>query len=496
MGKPTGFLEFTRELPKYKDAKERINEYKEIYLEFAEEKTKTQAARCMDCGVPFCHNGCPLGNIIPEFNDATYNNDWQLAAEILLSTNNFPEFTGRICPAPCEASCVLGINQPPVAIEHIEKSIIEKAFELGLVKPNIPKERTGKKVAAVGSGPAGLAAAAQLNKAGHSVTVFERADRIGGLLRYGIPDFKLEKTVVERRVKLMEEEGIIFKTNTNIGVDIALNDLAKDFDAVILSGGSTVPRDLPIPGRQFKGVYPAMEFLSQQNKRVSEIATEVDHRGAKYENGDIFATGKNVIVIGGGDTGSDCVGTSNRHRAASVTQIELLSKPPEGRAESTPWPLWPMMLRTSSSHEEGCERKWSILTKEFIGNEQGELTGLKIAEIEWKTVDGRPQMVEIEGTEKTLPCELALLAMGFVHPQHEGMLQQLPVELDERGNVKANNYKTAVDKIFTAGDMRRGQSLVVWAISEGRECAREVDIFLMGESLLEAKDKGMLSVDL
>ena len=495
MGKPTGFLEFTRELPKYKDAKERINEYKEIYLEFAEEKTKTQAARCMDCGVPFCHNGCPLGNIIPEFNDATYNNDWKLAADILLSTNNFPEFTGRICPAPCEASCVLGINQPPVAIEHIEKSIIEKAFELNLIKPQIPKERTGKKVAVVGSGPAGLAAAAQLNKAGHSVTVFERADRIGGLLRYGIPDFKLEKTVVERRVKLMEEEGIVFKTNTNIGVDISLDELNKKFDAIILSGGSTIPRDLPIPGREFKGVFPAMEFLSQQNKRVSEIKTEADHQGKKYENGDIFATDKNVIVIGGGDTGSDCVGTSNRHKAKSVTQIELLSKPPVNRAESTPWPLWPMQLRTSSSHEEGCERQWSILTKEFIGNEKGELTGLKIVEIEWKTVDGKPQLIEIEGTEKILQCELALLAMGFVHPQHEGMLKQLPVELDERGNVKANNYMTSVDKIFTAGDMRRGQSLVVWAISEGRECAREVDIFLMGESLLEAKDKGLLYVN-
>ncbi|HRH57154.1 MAG TPA: glutamate synthase subunit beta [Chitinophagales bacterium] len=495
MGKPTGFLEFTRELPKYKDAKERINEYKEIYLEFAEEKTIKQAARCMDCGVPFCHNGCPLGNIIPEFNDATYNNDWKLAAEILLSTNNFPEFTGRICPAPCEASCVLGINQPPVAIEHIEKSIIEKAFELNLITPNIPKERTGKNVAVVGSGPAGLAAAAQLNKAGHTVTVFERADRIGGLLRYGIPDFKLEKTIVERRVQLMEKEGILFKTNTNVGIDITTNELKKNFDAVILSGGSTIPRDLPIKGRELKGIYPAMEFLSQQNKRVSNIETTVDHRGMKYENGDIFATGKNVIVIGGGDTGSDCVGTSNRHRAKSVTQIELLSKPPENRAESTPWPLWPMMLRTSSSHEEGCDRKWSILTKEFVGNEKGELTGLKIVEIEWKTVDGKPQMVEIEGTEQTLPCELALLAMGFVHPQHEGLLNDLTVELDERGNVKANNYKTGVDKIFTAGDMRRGQSLVVWAISEGRECAREVDIFLMGESLLEAKDKGLLYVN-
>lgn len=495
MGKPTGFLEFTRELPKYKDAKERIHDYKEIYLEFAEEKTIKQAARCMDCGVPFCHNGCPLGNIIPEFNDATYNHDWKLAAEILLSTNNFPEFTGRICPAPCEASCVLGINQPPVAIEHIEKSIIEKAFELNLITPNIPKERTGKKIAVVGSGPAGLAAAAQLNKAGHTVTVFERADRIGGLLRYGIPDFKLEKTIVERRVQLMEKEGIVFKTNINVGVDISADELKKNFDAVILAGGSTVPRDLPIKGRELKGIYPAMEFLSQQNKRVSNIETLLDHRGMKFENGDIFATGKHVIVIGGGDTGSDCVGTSNRHGAASVTQIELLSKPPENRAESTPWPLWPMMLRTSSSHEEGCDRKWSILTKAFVGNEKGELTGLKIVEIEWKTVDGKPQMVEIEGTEQTLPCELALLAMGFVHPQHEGLLNDLTVELDERGNVKANNYKTGVDKIFSAGDMRRGQSLVVWAISEGRECAREVDLYLMGESLLEAKDRGFLYVN-
>lgn len=494
MGKITGFLEYTRELPKYKAPKERIKDYKEIYLPFSEEKSRTQAARCMDCGVPFCHNGCPLGNIIPEFNDAAYNGDWKLAAEILLSTNNFPEFTGRICPAPCETACVLGINQPPVAIEHIEKTIIEKAYELGLVKPNIPTERTGKKVAVVGSGPAGMAAAAQLNKAGHTVTVYERADRIGGLLRYGIPDFKLEKTVVERRVKVLEEEGIIFKTNTNIGIDISLTDLKNEYDAVVLAGGSTVPRDLPIPGRILKGVFPAMEFLSQQNKRVSNIPTEIDHQGNAYKNGDLTAKGKNVIVIGGGDTGSDCVGTSNRHGANTVTQIELLAKPPVERAESTPWPQWPMMLRTSSSHEEGCDREWSILTKEFIGNANGELTGLKIVEIEWKVENGKPQMVEIEGTERILPCELALLAMGFVHPQHEGMLEQQPIEKDERGNVKANNYKTNVDKIFTAGDMRRGQSLVVWAISEGRECAREVDLYLMGESQLEAKDKGLLYI--
>lgn len=494
MGKITGFLEKTRELPKYKEPKERIKDYKEFYLPFPEEKTREQASRCMDCGVPFCHSGCPLGNIIPEFNDAVYKNDWKLAADILLSTNNFPEFTGRICPAPCETACVLGINQPPVTIEHIEKSIIEKAYELGYIKPEIPTERTGKKVAVVGSGPAGMAAAAQLNKAGHTVTVFERADRIGGLLRYGIPDFKLQKDVVDRRLKVMEEEGIVFKTNSNIGVDIPLSQLTDEFDAVVLAGGSTVPRDLPIPGRNFKGIYPAMEFLSQQNKRVSGIPTSIDHRGIPYENGDILATGKNVIVIGGGDTGSDCVGTSNRHGANSITQIELLGKPPVERAESTPWPLWPMMLRTSSSHEEGCDRQWSILTKEFIGNEQGELTGLKIVDIEWKSVDGKQQMIEIEGTERILPCDLIFLAMGFLHPQHEGMLQELPIELDVRGNVKAQKYKTNVDKIFTAGDMRRGQSLVVWAISEGRECARAVDLFLMKETQLEAKDQGMMQV--
>ncbi|HMU98396.1 MAG TPA: glutamate synthase subunit beta [Chitinophagales bacterium] len=495
MGKITGFLEFNRELPKHKDPKERIHDYKEFYLPYPEEKTRNQAARCMDCGVPFCHNGCPLGNIIPEFNDAVYKGDWELAAETLLSTNNFPEFTGRICPAPCETACVLGINQPPVAIEYIEKSIIEKAFELGYVQPNIPTERTNKNIAIVGSGPAGLAAATQLNKAGHNVVVFERADRVGGLLRYGIPDFKLQKDVVERRIDLMEKEGVIFKTNTNIGVDITLNELQEKFDAVVLSGGSTVARDLPISGRELKGIYPAMEFLSQQNKRVAGIPTEIDHRGMPYLNGDLLATGKNVLVIGGGDTGSDCVGTSNRHGALSVTQIELLSKPPIERAESTPWPEWPMMLRTSSSHEEGCDRQWAILTKEFIGNENGELTGLKIVEIEWKEIEGKQQMSEIEGTERILPCELVLLAMGFVHPQHEGMLEQMPLEKDGRGNLKSKRYKTNIDKVFTAGDMRRGQSLVVWAISEGRECAREVDIFLMGESKLEAKDRGIFQVN-
>lgn len=493
MGKPTGFLEKTRELPATKAPETRIKDYKEFYLEFPEEKSKQQAARCMDCGVPFCHSGCPLGNIIPEFNDAAYRGDWKLAVDILQSTNNFPEFTGRICPAPCETACVLGINQPPVAIEHIEKTIIEKAFELNLIKPNPPVFRSGKKVAVVGSGPSGLAAAAQLNKAGHTVTVFERADKIGGLLRYGIPDFKLDKKVIDRRLAVLKEEGITFKTNADIGNNIPVSDLDK-FDAVILCGGSTVPRDLPIPGRQLKGIYPAMEFLSQQNKRVASVPTQIDHRNMPYENGDLYATDKNVFVIGGGDTGSDCVGTSNRHRAKSITQIELLGKPPVERDESTPWPLWPMKLRTSSSHEEGADRQWAILTKEFVGNDAGELTGIKLVDIEWVTIDGRPQFKEIVETERIVPCEIAFLAMGFLHPQFEGMLKDWAIELDNRGNVKTNKYQTSNAKIFSAGDMRRGQSLVVWAISEGREAARAVDEFLMGVSHLEAKDQGILLV--
>ena len=494
MGKPTGFKEFTRELPAYRDPKQRLGDYKELYVEFSDEKTQKQGARCMDCGVPFCHFGCPLGNIIPEFNDAVYQGDWKLAIDILSSTNNFPEFTGRICPAPCEASCVLGINQPPVAIEHIEKSIIEKAYELGYVKPFIPKERTGKKVAIIGSGPAGLAAAAQLNKAGHFVTVYERADQIGGLLRYGIPDFKLEKWVIDRRLEVMKSEGIEFKLNSNIGVNIDAKEMEAQFDALVLTGGSTVPRDLPIPGRELKGVFPAMEFLSQQNKRVADIKVEVYHTGKPYQNGSLSAKGKNVLVIGGGDTGSDCVGTSNRHGAKSVTQIELLGKPPVGRDENNPWPLWPMILRTSSSHEEGVERQWSLLSKAFIGNEKGELTGLKVVEIEWKTVDGKPQFVEMPETEHIIPCELALLAMGFLFPDKTGIMDQLKIEQDERGNIKTTNYQTANAKVFSAGDMRRGQSLVVWAISEGREAARAVDIYLMGTSNLEAKDEGILAV--
>jgi glutamate synthase (NADPH/NADH) small chain len=479
MGNPKGFLTFTRETPHSRSVEVRLNDYKELYEPFPEQKVVNQAARCMDCGVPFCHHGCPLGNIIPEFNDAVYRQDWVEAYEILNSTNNFPEFTGRICPAPCEASCVLGINQPPITIENIEKNIIEQAFERGLVTPVKP-ERTGKKVAVIGSGPAGLAAADQLNKAGHFVTVFERNTRIGGLLRYGIPDFKLEKDIIDRRVKVMEESGITFKVNANVGFNIDPQLLMDEYDALVLTGGSTIPRNLPIPGRELRGVYFAMQFLEQSNKRVAgDDALKLGEP--------IMATGKNIVVIGGGDTGSDCVGTSNRHKAKSITQLELLPMPPNDRAESTPWPNWPLMLRTSSSHEEGCLRDWAVNTKAFIGDEDGNLKALKCVRVEWK--DGKMQ--EMPGTEFEIPCDMAFIAAGFLHPQHDGMLHQLGIELDPRGNVKDNNYQTNISKIFSAGDMRRGQSLVVWAISEGRECARAVDEYLMGKSNLETKDNSL-----
>jgi glutamate synthase (NADPH) small chain len=489
MGKPTGFLEYKRELPSKRPVTERRRDYKEFVNQFEPEQLNKQAARCMNCGIPFCHHGCPLGNVIPEFNDAVYRKAWQDAYDILVTTNNFPEFTGRICPAPCETSCVLGINQPAVTIEEIEKHIIEIAFEKGFVKAKQPNIRTGKNVAVVGSGPAGLAVAAQLNSAGHSVTVFERDDAPGGLLRYGIPDFKLEKWIIDRRMNILVQEGIVFRCNTNVGVDISTDELMRDFHAVVLSGGSTIPRDLPVPGRDLKGIYFAMDFLKQQNKRVSNISVSEE---------DIFATGKNVIVIGGGDTGSDCVGTSNRHGAKLVTQFELLPQPPKDRTSFMPWPTYPMILKTTSSHEEGCERQWAMATKEFIGDEKGNLKALKIVQLEWKlTDDGRPaRFVEVAGTEETIPCELALLAMGFVHPQQEGLVNDLGVDLDERGNVKASekNYQTSVDKIFAAGDLRRGQSLVVWAISEGRECARKVDEFLMGSSLLETRDHSLIGI--
>ncbi len=483
MGKTTGFLEHTRELPSKRKVEERVKDYKEFVERYSDQKLNEQSGRCMNCGVPFCHNGCPLGNVIPEFNDAVYNKEWKEAYDILSSTNNFPEFTGRICPAPCETACVLGINQPAITIEEIEKHIIEIAFDKGFVQPKKSIVRTGKKIAVVGSGPAGLAAAAQLNYAGHNVMVLERDDAPGGLLRYGIPDFKLEKWVIDRRIKFMEEEGIVFRCNANVGVNVSITELLREFNAVVLAGGSTIPRDLQIPGRELKGVHYAMDFLTQQNKRVANRDVEVEN---------IFATSKNVVVIGGGDTGSDCVGTSNRQKAIAVTQFELLPKPPEGRTDFMPWPQYPMTLKTTSSHEEGADRKWAIATKEFIGDGKGNLKALKIVDLEWQiTEDGKPaKFVERKDSEREIPCELALLAMGFVHPQHEGLMQQLEIELDERGNVKATEkeYQTNIAKIFTAGDMRRGQSLVVWAISEGRECARKVDEFLMGASLLESKD--------
>ncbi|MRX46255.1 glutamate synthase subunit beta [Pedobacter puniceum] len=483
MGKVTGFKEYQRELPEKVPAQERVKNYKEFVGMYSDEKLNQQSARCMNCGIPFCHSGCPLGNVIPEFNDAVYKANWEEAYQILSSTNNFPEFTGRICPAPCESACVLGINKPAVAIEEIEKHIIEIAYSKGYVKPHAPLIRTGKKVAVVGSGPAGLAAAAQLNKAGHEVTVFERDSQPGGLLRYGIPDFKLEKTVVERRVEVMKESGIIFKCNTEVGKDINAKELTKEFDAVLLAGGSTIPRDLPIKGRELKGVYFAMQFLKQQNKRVSnEPVTEEE----------ILATGKDVVVIGGGDTGSDCVGTSNRQGAKSILQFELMFKPSKERTDNMPWPTYPMLLKTTTSHEEGCERYWGINTKEFIGDENGELKELRIVDVQWE-VDamGRPvKFTEVEGTERVIPCQRVFLAMGFVNPQYDGMLEQLGVELDGRKNVLATEgvYRTNVDRVFTAGDMRRGQSLVVWAISEGREAARKIDQYLMGHSNLESKE--------
>ena len=497
MGKPTGFIEFTRALPGKRPVQERVKDYKEYIQPYSEQQLNEQSARCMNCGVPFCHSGCPLGNVIPEFNDAVYEKDWKEAYSILSSTNNFPEFTGRICPAPCESACVLGINQPPVAIEEIEKHIIEIAFDKGFIQPRKPNLLSGKKVAIVGSGPAGLAAAAQLNSAGHAVTVYERDDAPGGLLRYGIPDFKLEKWVIDRRIQIMEAEGIVFKCLANVGVNVSINDLLRSYNAIVLAGGATAPRNLFIEGRELNGVHFAMDFLKQSNKRV---AGKQPLANAAIEsnilNEEVLATGKNVIVIGGGDTGSDCVGTSNRQRAASVTQFELLPKPPESRTRSMPWPSYPMLLKTTTSHEEGVQRHWAIATKKFIGDENGKLKALLVVDLEWKaSADGRPaQFTEVPGSERELPCELALLAMGFVSPQTVGFVNELGVELDERGNIKATEkaYKTNLAKVFTAGDMRRGQSLVVWAISEGRECARKVDEFLTGSSLLETKDGSML----
>lgn len=480
MGKPTGFKEYTRELPHKRPVAERLKNYREFVEPFPEEKARTQGARCMNCGVPFCHTGCPLGNLIPDFNDYVYRGQWRLASASLHATNNFPEFTGRLCPAPCEEACVLGINEPPVTIEQIEKEIVERAFAEGWIKPEPPEKRTGKKVAVIGSGPAGLAAAQQLNRAGHTVTVFERESRIGGLLRYGIPDFKLEKPIIDRRLKLMESEGITFKTGVQVGKDLTGEQLKQQFDAVVVAIGSTRGRDLKVPGRELKGIHLAMEFLPQQNKVVA----------GDQVPGQIMATGKHVIVIGGGDTGSDCIGTSNRHGAASVTNFELLPMPTKDRPANQPWPYYPMRLKESTSHEEGCERHFSISTKAFLGKD-GVVTGLRTVNLQWEPQPNGapPKMVEIPGSEKEWKADLVLLALGFVGPEADNFVTQFGCELDARGNLKAaeGSYATNVPGVFAAGDARRGQSLIVWAISEGRECARAVDTYLMGSSQLPTK---------
>jgi glutamate synthase (NADPH/NADH) small chain len=470
MGKDTGFMEYGREAPTRRPIAERVNDYFEIYEPFSNEQVRKQGARCMDCGVPFCHTGCPLNNIIPDWNDLVYRDRWQDAIRVLHSTNNFPEFTGRICPAPCEAACVLGINEPPVTIKVIERTIVDHAFEQGWIKPEPPQQRTGKRVAVIGSGPAGLAAAQQLNRAGHWATVFEKADRIGGLLRYGIPDFKMEKRQIDRRIEQMEAEGVEFKTNAHIGVTISARDLLSDYDALLLSGGAEHPRDLPVPGRELKGVHYAMEFLPQQNKVIAGDAV----------TGQILATGKKVVIIGGGDTGADCLGTSHRQKAASVHQFEIMSRPPDERSESTPWPLWPLMLRMESSHEEGGQREWAIATTKFESDGNGAVKTLHTVR-----VGPPPKFEHLAGSEATLDADLVLLAMGFTGPVRPGMIEQLGVELDPRGNVKTDaSYMTSIPGVFAAGDMRRGQSLVVWAIAEGRKAARGVDQYLMGETKL------------
>ncbi|MEO0525763.1 MAG: glutamate synthase subunit beta [Bacteroidota bacterium] len=485
MGKITGFLEFDRKVEEYTPVDERVKHFKEFTLPMKEKALKEQGARCMDCGIPFCHSGCPLGNMIPDFNDAVYRGKWEKAADILHSTNNFPEFTGRLCPAPCEEACVLGINEDPVSIENIEKNIVETAFKNGWISPIPPKNRTGKTIAVIGSGPAGLAAAQQLNRAGHLVTVFERDEKIGGLLRYGIPDFKMEKQVIDRRLTVLEEEGIIFKTGVNVGKDIKADELKNDFDALILCGGATIRRPLPIEGAHLKGVEQAMDFLAQNNRRVD---------GIKDLGEEIKATGKNVIVIGGGDTGSDCIGTSFRQKAKSVSNFEIMGKATLDRPEDQPWPFWPMRLRTSSSHKEGAERFFSISTKKFIGDDRDHLIGLITVEVEWIKEPGkRPILKEIEGTEKEWKCELALLALGFTGSETT-VAEQLGLEVDSRTNIKATakNYMTNVPGVFVAGDQRRGQSLIVWAISEGRQAAYHIDTYLMGKSNLPLKGEGDL----
>jgi glutamate synthase (NADPH/NADH) small chain len=471
VGKVTGFKEYAREMPIRRPVEERINDYFEVYYQFPEDKVRTQAARCMDCGIPFCHTGCPVNNIIPDWNDLVYRDHWKEAIRVLHSTNNFPEFTGRVCPAPCEAACVLGINEPPVTIKLIEKTIVERAWQEGWIQPEPPETRSGKRVAVVGSGPSGMAAAQQLNRAGHLVTLFEKNDRLGGLMRYGIPDFKMEKHVLDRRLEQMMAEGVRFEPNAHIGRNLPAQDLRKEFDAILLCGGAEAPRDLKVPGRELKGIHFAMEFLPLQNKR---------NAGDNVPN-QIFATGKRVVIIGGGDTGADCLGTCHRQKARSIHQFEIMPKPPEMRAASTPWPLWPLQLRSESSHEEGGLREWAIGTTHFTGDENG-----NVKQLHGIRVGPPPKFEPMPGTEFTMGAELVLLALGFTGPVKSGMVEELGLELDARSNIATGaNYMSSVPGIFAAGDMRRGQSLVVWAISEGRKAAAAVDKFLMGSTRLK-----------
>ena len=476
MGKVTGFLEIDRQTAKYEPASDRIRHYREFTLPMSDDEVAKQAARCMDCGIPYCHGdtGCPVHNQIPDWNDLIYADDWEEAARNLHSTNNFPEFTGRICPAPCEEACTLNLEDMPVAIKTVEQAIADKAIASGFLAPQPAAKKTGKKVAVIGSGPAGLAAAQQFGRAGHDVHVFERESRAGGLLRYGIPDFKLEVDMIDRRLAQMQAEGVEFRPNNHVGSDISARRLLAEFDALVLAGGAEQPRDLNVPGRELRNIHYAMNFLTQQNRRVA---------GQKLVDEEILADGKDVVVIGGGDTGSDCVGTSIRQGARSVTQLEIMPKPPLHENKLLTWPNWPLKLRTSSSQEEGCERDWSIATQAFVGQD-GQVSAIKLVRLEWRQVDGRQTMVEVPGSEFEIPAGLVLLAMGFVHPIHEGMLRELSVALDPRGNVRADTqgYQTSLNKVFSAGDMRRGQSLVVWAIREGRQCARAVDEYLMGKS--------------
>ena len=478
MGKPTGFMEIPRKERRYQPVHQRVRNYREFVIDLSNTELRDQGARCMDCGIPYCHQGCPVNNLIPDWNDLVYRDDWKAANERLHATNNFPEFTGRICPAPCEESCTLNIEDVPVTIKTIEYSIVERAFQEGWIQPRIPRHRSGKRVAVVGSGPAGLACAQQLARSGHGVSIYEKQDRSGGLLRYGIPDFKLEKSVIDRRMAQMKAEGVRFHSNTHIGKDLPVSYLVDNFDAVVLAGGCEVPRDLPVPGRDLDGIHFAMDFLRSNSRRVQG--------GADPDEPFISAADRNVVVIGGGDTGSDCIGTSNRHGATSITQIEILSKPPEREDKALTWPNWPHKLRTSSSHQEGCDRLWDVVTKSFVDDGNGQVTAVRCIKVAWKMVDGRWKMEEIPGSEFELKAELVALAMGFVHPVFEGMLEDFGLALDGRGNVSAAEdgnkaYQTSVEGVFVAGDMRRGQSLVVWAIREGRQCAEAVNRFLRAE---------------